>query len=195
VQFACDNLGLADDPSRLEELAAGARAGSSELFVPALTGLATPFWDFGALACFVNLSKATARADLAKAVLVGVSHMGADLIEAIEADSQTMVDTLSVDGGMTRNRLFLQLFSNLSQKRLKVSSVNEATSLGAGFAALLSLGYISDISEVDRLVTTRLTVAPELSIGKAELAQERESWRKAVEISRNSVPELSSVTF
>ncbi|MDA8271722.1 MAG: FGGY family carbohydrate kinase [Actinomycetota bacterium] len=195
VQFACDGLGIADDPSRLEEFAAGARAGSAELFVPALTGLATPYWDFGALACFVNLSKATTRADLAKAVLAGVSHVGADLVEAIEADGQTVLDTLSVDGGMTRNHLFLQLLSNLSQKRLKVSSVNEATSVGAGFAALLSLGYISEISDVDRLVTTRLTVEPDLSFGEVELARTRDNWRKAVEISRNSVPELSSVTF
>lgn len=195
IEFACNNLGVASDPPQLAELAKEATAGSTELFVPALTGLATPYWDFGALACFVNLTHSTSRANLAKAVLAGIAHIGAELIAAVEADSGTELDSLSVDGGVTHSLLFLQLLSNLSQKRIHVSAANEATTIGAGLAAHLALGSIGDVGELDELIKPRVTVQPEPSFERKDLERAKENWAKAVQISRNSVPELSSVTF
>ena len=55
-------------------------------FVPALLGLGTPAWDFGARATFVGLTRGSGRAELVRAVLEGVAHRGADLVEAAEAD-------------------------------------------------------------------------------------------------------------
>ncbi len=195
IDFSCANLGLADSPAGIEELARDSRPGAEEIFVPALTGLATPYWDFGALACFANATLATTRSDIANAVLAGVAHMGADLIEAIEADSQMALSSLSVDGGMTQNRLFLQHLANFSQKRLMVSSAKEATSVGAGLAGHLALGTVSHIGYVDELIKPMLTVDPETSFKPHNVERSRENWRRSVEISRNSVPELSSVTF
>lgn len=195
IDFACDNLGIADSAGAIEALARDSHPGSKEVFVPALTGLATPYWDFGALACFANITQATTRSDLANAILAGVAHLGADLIEAIEADSQVALESISIDGGMTQNRLFLQHLANLSQKRLKISSAKEATSVGAGLAGHLALGTLSHVSYIDELIRPKLIVDPERAFDTHQVERSRDGWRKAVEISRNSVPELSTVTF
>ncbi len=195
IDFVCANLGIADSPASIEALARESHFGSNEVFVPALTGLATPYWDFGALACFANITKLTTRSDLANATLAGVAHMGADLIEAIEADSQVALESLSVDGGMTQNRLFLQHLANFSQKRLRISSAKEATSIGAGLAGHLALGTLSHVSCIDELIMPKLTVDPDRAFDIRQAERSRDTWLKAVEISRNSVPELSTVTF
>ena len=56
-------------------------------FVPALLGLGTPAWDFGARGTLLGLTRGTGRAEMVRAVLEGVAHRGADLVEAAEADS------------------------------------------------------------------------------------------------------------
>ncbi|TAN20239.1 MAG: hypothetical protein EPN30_10770 [Actinomycetota bacterium] len=195
VEFACFNLGLADSPMHLEELAKKSKQDSKEIFVPALTGLATPEWDFGALGAFTNITHATTKAELANAVLCGIAHIGADLVEAIEADGDTTLEHLSVDGGMTQNLLFLQHLANFSQKILYLSSAREATTVGAGLAAHISLGEIADINELAELIPPRKTIEPQTAFQPHALAEAREGWAKAIGIARNSVPELSAVIF
>ncbi|MDA8081173.1 MAG: FGGY family carbohydrate kinase [Actinomycetota bacterium] len=195
VDFVCANLGIADSPASIEALARETHSRSNEVFVPALTGLATPYWDFGALACFANITHATTKSDLANATLAGVAHLGADLIEAIEADSQVALESLSVDGGMTQNQLFLQHLANFSQKRLRISSAKEATTVGAGLAGHLAMGTLPHISYIDEIISPIQIVDPERAFDMHQAEMSKDSWLKAVEISRNSVPELSTVTF
>lgn len=195
VMFACDNLGLATSPAELEKLSAGSREAAPEIFVPALTGLATPFWDFGALACFSDLTFATTRSDLANAVFKGIAHQGTDLIEAIEADAGRTLEILRLDGGMTRNQSFVQMLSNFSGKKLAISPGNEATTIGAGLAAHLALGSIADFDQLESLTESATTVEPSSSYSTSHRSLARNAWKNTLEISRNSVPELSSITF
>ena len=54
-------------------------------FVPALLGLGTPVWDFGARGTLVGLTRGSGRPEIVRAVLEGVAHRGADLVEAVGA--------------------------------------------------------------------------------------------------------------
>lgn len=195
VDFACHNLGLAEDPSQLGSLAAQSPTDSVELFVPALSGLGTPYWDFGSLGLFLNLSSDSSPSSMANAIIKGIAHLGADLVEAVENDSGTEYDEISVDGGMTVNSQFLQYLANYCQKRLLLSNNSEATTIGAGLAGLLSNGTIKDIDEIDQIVQSSKTVSPQSHLNSLEVAKSRQIWHSAVEISLNTVPELSSVKF
>ena len=55
--------------------------------MPALLGLGTPQWDYGARGTLLGLTRGTGRPQVVRAVLEGVAHRGADLVEAAEADS------------------------------------------------------------------------------------------------------------
>ena len=56
-------------------------------YVPALLGLGTPQWDFGARGTLLGVTRGSTRAHVVRAVLEGVAHRGADLVEAAEADT------------------------------------------------------------------------------------------------------------
>lgn len=195
IRFACENLALAPNPTILEELANSVTDSEEVLFVPALTGLATPHWDFGALGAFTNLTQKTSRAHLARAVLEGVAHLGADLIEAVEKDTGECLNSIKVDGGMTNNGLFLRSLANFTQKRLEICGVTEATSLGAGFAGLLAIGAVSHISDLQGLIRHTTVVTPDTTFSGRTWRKARTNWQEAIQISRNSVPELSKVSF
>ena len=53
---------------------------------PRCSAWARPTWDFGARGTLLGLTRGTGRAEVVRAVLEGVAHRGADLVEAAEAD-------------------------------------------------------------------------------------------------------------
>ena len=96
VEWLRDDLGLIDTRRRVgRRWPPGATDTGDVWFVPALLGLGTPVWDFGARGTFVGLTRGTGRPELVRAVLEGVAHRGADLLEAAEADSGLPVAALA----------------------------------------------------------------------------------------------------
>jgi glycerol kinase len=89
-------------------LAASCSDSGGVWFVPALLGLGTPLWDYGARGTLLGLTRGSGRAEIARAVLEGIAHRGADLLEAAETDSGLSIGALRVDGGMSANRTFTQ---------------------------------------------------------------------------------------
>ena len=67
-------------------------------FVPALLGLGTPVWDYGARGTLLGLTRGSGRPEVVRAVLEGVAHRGVDLVEAAEADTGLPVPSLRIDG-------------------------------------------------------------------------------------------------
>ena len=117
-------------------------------FVPALLGLGTPVWDFGARGTFVGLTRGTGRPELVRAVLEGVAHRGADLLEAAEADSGLPIDSLRVDGGMSANPVFIQALADACGRPIEIAPVLEATTLGAAYLAGMAVGTWADEDDV-----------------------------------------------
>jgi glycerol kinase len=56
------------------------------------------------------------RAQIVRAVLEGVAHRGADLVEAAEADAGTPSRSLRIDGGMSANPTFVQALADAAQQ-------------------------------------------------------------------------------
>ena len=119
---------------------AGARRTDGVVYVPALLGLGTPRWDYGARGTLLGLTRGSERPQIVRAVLEGVAQRGADLVEAAEADTGLTIPSLRVDGGMTDNPTFVQALADATQRPVEVSPVKEATTLGAAFLAGLAVG-------------------------------------------------------
>ena len=107
VEWLRDDLAIIDDAADSAVVASRCADTGDVWFVPALLGLGTPVWDFGARGTFTGITRGSGRPELVRAVLEGVAHRGADLLEAAETDSGLAVETLRVDGGMTSNDVFL----------------------------------------------------------------------------------------
>jgi glycerol kinase len=189
VDWLVEDLGLITSAADSEAVAAGCDDTEGVVAVPALLGLGTPQWDFGARGAIFGLTRGSSRAHIVRAVLEGVAHSGADLLEAAERDTGLRFDHLRVDGGMTANAVFVQALADACERPIQVSPELEATTLGAGFLAGLAVGTWSDIDEVGRTWSPRAVIDPS---GKPN---HRDRWRQAVERAGHWYPELSAISF
>jgi glycerol kinase len=188
VEWLRDDLGILETEEESHTVAQQCTDTGGVVFVPALLGLGTPQWDFGARGTVLGLTRGTGRPELVRAVLEGVAQRGADLVEAAETDGTRTIDVLRIDGGMSRNPTFVQALADATQKAVEVSPVKEATTLGAGFLAGLAVGTWPDLDALDGTWKPRSRCEP---VGVLD----RDRWRDAVERARAWIPELSTVDF
>jgi glycerol kinase len=193
VEWLRDDLGLIDTAAASDQVAAACPDTGDVWFVPALLGLGTPVWDFGARGTYVGITRGTGRPQMVRAVLEGVAHRGCDLLLAAEADSGLPIDALRIDGGMSANDVFTQALADACGRPIEISPVLEATTLGAAYLAGLAIGTWKDEDDIAGTWTPRRVVEP--SISAEEHGTRRERWLRARIRSEATIPELSGLDF
>jgi glycerol kinase len=188
IEWLRDDLGLVASAAASHELAATCPDTGGVVFVPAPLGLGAPHWDFGARGALFGLTRGTGAAEIVRAVLEGVAHRGADLVEAAEADSGLTIGTVRVDGGMSDNPTFVQALADATGRAVEVSPVREATTVGAALLAGLAVGHHRDVDELAARWAPRGRVEPVRTL-------DRERWRDAVSRAERWIPELSALDF
>jgi glycerol kinase len=193
VEWLRDDLGILTTAHESESVAARCETSGDVWFVPALLGLGTPVWDFGARGTLVGLTRGSGRPEIVRAVLEGVAHRGADLVEASERDSGHPIESLRVDGGMSENTVFIEALADAIGRPVEVSPVLEATTLGAGLLAGLAVGAYDSTEQLAATFSPRRTVEPRR--GDAERAVSRARWLAARSKAEATIPELSGISF
>ena len=188
VEWLRDDMGLIATAAESHDVAASSAETDGVTYVPALLGLGTPHWDYGARGTLLGITRGTGRPQIVRAVLEGVAQRGADLVEAAEADAGLAAPSLRVDGGMTENPTFIQALANATGKQVEVSPVTEATTLGAGYLAGLAVGTWSNVGEVADSWAPATVVEPNGTF-------DRDRWRQAVNRSSRWIPDLSALDF
>jgi glycerol kinase len=188
VEWLVSDLGILDTPAQSHDVAAQCDTTDGVVYVPALMGLGTPYWDYGARGTMLGLTRGSGRPQIARAVLEGVAHRGADLVEAAEAHSGHTVPVLRIDGGMSQNPTFVQALANASGKPVEVSRHTEATTIGAAYLAGLAVGVWSNFDDIADAWRPRERVEPSGSLDRAK-------WADAVSRSRSWIPDLSALDF
>ena len=188
LSWLVDDLGILSSPAESAEVAERCADTGDVSFVPALIGLGTPDWDFGARSLLIGMTSGTGRPEVVRAVLRGIAQRGADLLEAAEDDAGRAVSRLRVDGGMTANPVFVQELANACRRPVEIAAELEATSLGAGLLAGLGTGMWSTYEDVASVITPRSIVEPSGDDGRLR-------WKEALSRSRQWIPELSELKF
>ena len=125
------------------------------VYVPALLGLGTPQWDYGARGTLLGLTRGTGRPQIVRAVLEGIAHRGADLVEAAEADYGDSIGALRVDGGMSENPTFVQALANATGRADRgVPADGGDHASGAAYLAGLAVGTVGLVRRHRRGVVT-----------------------------------------
>ncbi len=193
VEWLRDDLGIIDSTAGSAEVARRCADTGDVWFVPALLGLGTPVWDFGARGTFAGLTRGSGRPELVRAVLEGVAHRGADLLEAAASDSGLPIESLRIDGGMSANPVFTEALANASGKQVEISPVLEATTLGAAYLAGMAVGTWSDEEDVAAAWEPSSVVDPAWT--DEERTAQRDRWLQARSRSEATIPELSALDF
>lgn len=192
VEWLVDDLGLIDSAAQSHDVAARCRDADGVMFVPALLGLGTPQWDYGARGTLVGLTRGTTSAHVVRAVLEGVAHRGADLIEAARADTGLDIGVIRIDGGMSQNPTFVQALADAAQIVVETSPIVEATTLGAAHLAGVATRRWSSVPDTAALWNPAARVEPS---DDPVRRTERARWRDAIARSAEWIPELSSLDF
>ena len=188
VEWLRDDLGLIETSAASADVAAQCDSTDGVMYVPALLGLGTPYWDYGARGTLLGITRGSGRAHIVRAVLEGVAQRGADLVDAAEADCATTLESVRIDGGMSANDVFVHALANATQKPIEVSPELEATTLGAGFLAGLATGTWGSDGDIAATWKAARTVEPSGSF-------DRGRWREACRRAEQWIPELSSLEF
>jgi glycerol kinase len=193
VEWLRDDLGIISTADESATVAAQCADSGDVWFVPALLGLGTPVWDFGARGTLVGLTRGSGRAEIVRAVLEGIAHRGADLLEASERDSGHPIEALRVDGGVAQNDVFVEALADACGRPIEISPVVEATTLGAGLLAGLAIGNYGSTEDLAGTFRPWRTVEP-AGDHTVRMAR-RERWLAARAKAEGTIPELSGIAF
>lgn len=148
VQWLRDGLGIIQNSSQVEALAASVDDNGGVYVVPAFTGLGAPYWDEYAKGSIMGLSRDSSSAHIARASLESIAYQVYDVLKAMENDAGISVSLLKVDGGAAKNNLLLQFQSDILSCKLSRSYLLETTALGVAYLAGLAVGYWSDLDDI-----------------------------------------------
>lgn len=184
VRWLQDNLGIIGSSEELEKLAASVGTSYGCYFVPAFSGLYAPYWEPSARGIICGLTQFTNKSHLAFAALEAVCFQTREILDAMNQDSGIPLTQLQVDGGMTSNRLLMQLQADILCIPVVKPSMPETTALGAAMAAGAAEGVsVWSLSPEDLSEVTSEKFEPQINPEESEFRYAR--WKKAVQKSMN----------
>ncbi len=172
--FIKDNLGIVDtlDDTEFED-----REDNSLVFVPALTGLGAPYWNADCRGAMFGLTRNTSKKDMAWATLEGVSFLNKDVLDCMTEATQMPLRSISVDGGASFNRRFMQFQSSIMKQKIQTISTVEATALGVFYLVGLSKGLFHDLEDIRKLYRAKECYLPQ-EIKNLDFKTKR--WKRAI---------------
>uniref|UniRef100_A0AAQ5XVT7 glycerol kinase n=1 Tax=Amphiprion ocellaris TaxID=80972 RepID=A0AAQ5XVT7_AMPOC len=184
VRWLQDNLGIIGSSEELEKLAASVGTSYGCYFVPAFSGLYAPYWEPSARGIICGLTQFTNKRHLAFAALEAVCFQTREILDAMNQDSGIPLTQLQVDGGMTSNKLLMQLQADILCIPVVKPSMPETTALGAAMAAGAAEGVsVWSLNPDDLSEVTSEKFEPQINPEESEFRYAR--WKRAVQKSMN----------
>jgi glycerol kinase len=178
LQWLQDELQMIEHVRDCDRLAASVPNAGGVYFIPALTGLAAPYWNPHARGMLLGLCRGTTRAHICRAAFEAIAYQVADAIDCMKADSALPLKELRVDGGGAKSDFLMQQQADILGIPILRPETTEATALGAAFLAGLGVGFWPDRAALQSLWKPQTTFSPTLPQSEREAALHQ--WRQAV---------------
>lgn len=182
IQWLRDGLGIISEAAEVGPLAASVPDTDDVFFVPAFTGLGSPWWDPHARGTLVGVTRGTTRAHLARAVVESMALQTRDVVDEMSAHSGHAVTGLRADGGAAVMDLLLQMQADQLGVPVSRPTVRETTALGAAYLAGLAEGVWSSTEDIVGNWALEAEFRPEADRTIVDARHRR--WLNAVERSR-----------
>lgn len=138
IQWLRDGLNVIDNAAETGPLAESVDDTGGVYFVPALTGLGSPWWDPYARGAIVGITRGTGRAEIVRATVEAMAYQTRDVVDAMVAASGTPIIDLRVDGGASVMDFLCQFQADQLGVTVQRPVDQETTALGAAFLAGLA---------------------------------------------------------
>lgn len=172
------SIGLFKDPVEISELAEKSDNGGVYL-IPAFAGLGAPHWDPKARGLLIGMTRATTKANIARAALEGIAFSIKEIIDIMAEDANIEINVLRVDGGVSKSDTLLKIISKSIGVSVQRPKVVETTARGAAMLAAVGSG----LTNMDEL-KSYMQVDVEISEKKG-FKEEYNRWKKALKRAKN----------
>jgi glycerol kinase len=177
VQWLRDELGFIERAEDLEALASSVLDSGGVHFVPAFSGLGSPFWRGDARGSITGLSRGAGRAQIARALVESLSYQVRAMTDAFRA-SGVELSEVRADGGASSMDLLMQLQATNSRLDVRRSATLEATARGVATVAGLEIGVWHSLEQLSGLWESDHHFAPSDPV---EVDAGYEAWLRALE--------------
>ena len=131
------------------------------IFLPYLLGERAPHWDANSKGVFFGINITHKREHFLRALLEGVIFGVYSVGKALE-ETTGNIDTIYATGGFVRSELWVQMLSDVFNKKVVVAESYESSCLGAVVIGMKAIGLINNIEEVEKLVPIAQTFTPNI---------------------------------
>ena len=176
VQWLRDNLGIYAPANRIDQIATSVSDNGGTYIVPALGGLAAPYWDRKARASIQGLSLDTTPAHLVRAAVEAMAFQTVDILHKLKA---LHITALKVDGGAASSDFLCQFLADVAGVQVLRPYELERTALGTAFVAGLAVGIWHSQEELGQKWKAERIFEPALTSSAKEKLQSE--WNEAVQ--------------
>lgn len=161
VEIAAGKV-LKTDPFELinKQIAAGKPGAKGVLYMPHLASAGPPRNNSNAKGLFLGLTFAHTKADIARAVMEGISLEIRDIITA-KSGMGIDVDRIRLTGGGSKSPMWNQIQADVYGKTVQTVQTSETASVGAAMLAGVGVGIFKNVQEAaDAMVRVTRTYEP-----------------------------------
>lgn len=185
VNWLKNNMKFFSNYKELETLYESVNNSNGVIFVPAFSGLYSPYWDNTTSGTIFGLSMQTQKGNLIRAAYEAISFRTKEVIENLQKDANIQVKVLKVDGGLSESKHFLQTQANILGEKVLRQREKEITIIGSAIAAGLEkdVNLWQDKKEISKIL--KFDKSFESEMNENERNNLREKWNKAVSRAKN----------
>ncbi|SIT09678.1 FGGY-family carbohydrate kinase [Alicyclobacillus vulcanalis] len=148
IQWLRNELRIIDTEIELLDALKEEQRKSDVYFVPAFTGLGSPYWVSSARAAILGIDRSTTRTDILRAAVESIAFQVRDAKDLLERELGTSISEIRADGGASRNRHLMQLQADVLNIPVQCSKEDDMSALGVAYAAGLRAGLWGSVEEL-----------------------------------------------
>jgi glycerol kinase len=178
VQWLRDKMQFFSQAPDIEKIAASVEDSNDVVLVPAFTGLGAPHWDPYASGMIIGLQRSTEIGHIARAALESIAFQVADVLYAMESDTEYRFTKLRADGGAAANDMLMQFQADLIGIPVERPAILETTAQGVAYLAGLATGFWESTDEIAKTRPKGQVFNPQVDRSKAQ--SQYIKWQDAV---------------
>lgn len=179
IQWLKNGLKLIDNVNEVSALAESISDNGGVYFVPAFSGLAAPYWDEYARGTIVGLTAAATTAHLTRAVQESIAYQVYDNVQVMQADAQSCIQAMRVDGGMVKSNFLMQFQADILGIPIELPKISECTALGAAYVGALGVGLLENLEACKKQWKRKQRFEPHMS--EDQRGQLLYQWHRGVD--------------
>ena len=178
ISWLKDNLKLINKAEDSEVLSKKEKDSNGVYLIPAFSGLGPPFWIANARAAFFGINASTNTNHLVRAGLESVAYQMVVYLEFMKKSRNLDLKNLSIDGGMVKNKFFLQIISDLMDIELSIPEMEDMSSYGA---LLFGIQYYNNYNSFNDLRVFEVKNSKITPNNNKDIRNSYISWKEIVD--------------